>query len=399
MHRKRILFVAEAATLAHVTRLLVLAKALPPEDYEVHFACARFDPFIFGEEGFRRWPIYSAPADRFLRSVARGTRLFDTPTLTRYVEEDLRLLAEVRPDVVVGDFRVSLAVSAPVSGVPYVLLTNAHYSPWAQVPLPPPEIPLTRLLGVKVSQWLLRHGEGLISWYFARPIEKLRRRYGLPAGGGLREMFSCADHTLYADVPGLVPTPGAPGSHEYIGPVLWQPQMDLPAWWNSLPPRKPCVYVTLGSSGWSRLVPLVLQSLTQMDVCVLLATAGRSNTASLSKSVYAAEFLPGLEAAARSNLVVCNGGSATAYQALAAGVPVLGIGANMDQLLTMEYIERAGAGTLLRAGHVSSASFQRAASALLEDPSYKSGAAVVAKEMGQYDAASRFRSFLRSCLG
>ena len=50
-------------------------------------------------------------------------------SLDRYVEEDLRLIDSFRPDVVVGDFRVSLAISARKARIPYVNVTNAYWSP------------------------------------------------------------------------------------------------------------------------------------------------------------------------------------------------------------------------------------------------------------------------------
>jgi UDP:flavonoid glycosyltransferase YjiC (YdhE family) len=63
-----------------------------------------------------------------------------------------------------------------------------------------------------------------------------------------------------------------------------------------------------------------------------------------------AEFLQGEAAVARAALVVSNGGSATGYQALAAGVPVLGIASNLDQFLFASLVAKSGAGLLMRAG-------------------------------------------------
>ena len=45
--------------------------------------------------------------------------------------DDLELIRRIEPDVVVGDFRLSLAVSAPMAGVPYIALANAYWSPFA----------------------------------------------------------------------------------------------------------------------------------------------------------------------------------------------------------------------------------------------------------------------------
>ena len=48
-----------------------------------------------------------------------------------------------------------------------------------------------------------------------------------------------------------------------------------------------------------------------------------------------ADYLPSIDAAARFNLVICDGGNPTAQQALTADVPVLGITCNMDQFLNI----------------------------------------------------------------
>ena len=70
--RRRILFVAEAVTLAHVVRPFVLAQALDPERYEIHFACAESGKFICQGSGFTYWPIHSIPSERFLNALAAG---------------------------------------------------------------------------------------------------------------------------------------------------------------------------------------------------------------------------------------------------------------------------------------------------------------------------------------
>jgi hypothetical protein len=72
---------------------------------------------------------------------------------------------------------------------------------------------------------------------------------------------------------------------------------------------------------------------------VLVSTAGAEPLAN-HDSVFCSAYLPGNQAAARADLVVCNGGSPTTFQALSEGVPVLGIPGNLDQFLNMHYLER-----------------------------------------------------------
>jgi len=51
----------------------------------------------------------------------------------------------------------------------------------------------------------------------------------------------------------------------------------------------------------------------------------------------------------RASVVVYSGGTATTYQALSCGTPVLWIPCNSDQYLSMDAIARQGSGILIRA--------------------------------------------------
>src|SRR5688500_1171507 len=89
--RKRILFLAEALTLAQVVRLLALARGLDPERYEVHFACGPFDAIAFEGTGIVPIPLFTVDRAAALKKVDRGDRLYEKDVLGRYVEEELAL--------------------------------------------------------------------------------------------------------------------------------------------------------------------------------------------------------------------------------------------------------------------------------------------------------------------
>src|SRR4051812_14857165 len=100
--RPRILFVTENITLAQVVRLLALARKLPRDRYDVHFACGEHEPWLFAGTSFRCWPLYTVDGTRALSGLAKGDRLYDAPTLERYVANELRLFGSVQPDLVIG---------------------------------------------------------------------------------------------------------------------------------------------------------------------------------------------------------------------------------------------------------------------------------------------------------
>jgi UDP:flavonoid glycosyltransferase YjiC (YdhE family) len=129
-------------------------------------------------------------------------------------------------------------------------------------------------------------------------------------------------------------------------------------------------------------------------VTVIAATAGRVDEKDPPSNARVADYLPGQEAVAQAKLVICNGGSPATQQALAAGVPVLGLCSNMDQFLNMEAICRTGAGLLLRAGHLDGARLRMAVNHLLAQPEYTAKAKKLAKTFSQYDAIARFQALV-----
>ena len=394
-----ILLVAEAVTLAHFARIATLAKALDPAAYEVVVAS---DPRYTNLEaplGCAFHPIRSIPAAEFAQALARGKPLYSVETLTQYVEDDLALLDSVKPDLVVGDFRLSLAVSAPLRRIPYAAVVNAYWSPFADTAYPVPDLPMTRILGVRLAQKLFDTVRPMAFALHARPLNRVRRRYGLPPlESDLRNVYTWGDYTLYADIPEVVPTRMLPSHHRYLGPVPWSTHTPLPEWWSSLPEDRPIVFLTLGSSGQADLLPMALTALSQLPVTVIAATAGKISLADAPANAYITDYLPMDIATRRSQLVISNGGSLTTYQALSSGVPILGLCSNMDQLLNMSAVERLGAGIMLRAGKASSAILLEVATAILNNPSYAQAASRVGQTLAQTDAAQRFRDIVAEML-
>ncbi|WP_122525251.1 glycosyltransferase [Mycobacterium attenuatum] len=382
--RPRVLFIGEAATLSHIVRPFVLASSLDPSRYEVHFACdPRFNKLL-GPMPFQHHPIYTIPSEQVLAKIAQGRLFYTTRTLRRYVEEDAKVLAEIAPDLVVGDNRLSLSASARLAGIPYVAIANAYWSPYARRRFPLPDTLWTRLLGVRLVRILYRLERPLLFAIQCLPLNWVRRRNGLPIlGWNLCRIFTDGDYTLYADVPELVPTDDLPANHRYLGPVLWSPAVQPPPWWDSLPADRPIVYATLGSSGGTNLLQVVLDALADMPVTVIAASADRSDLTNVPANAFVADYLPGEAAAARSAVVVCNGGSLTTQQALLAGVPVVGIASNLDQHLNMEALERAGAGMLLRTERINGARVADAVRHALADPGYRQAARRLAEALAR----------------
>jgi len=394
MKRHRILFIAEAVTLAHVSRAYTLAKTLDPTRYDVHLA---WDPrynSLLGELPFPFHPISTLPTEDFLQRVARGVPMHDAKTLSGYVEEDVATIRDVRPDVVVGDFRLSLAASARLTNVKHVAVANAYWSPYARQTFHFPEYdyPLSGLVGHRGARWLFDLFRPIGFAAHARPLNTVLRKHRLPEiAGDIPTMYTFGDYTAYADIPELIPLFGAPETHTFVGAVLWSPEVPTPEWWATLTTDRPIVYATPGSSGDGEMLSIVLDALASLPVTVIAATAGRSRVRALPANAYTADYLPGTQAAARASLVICNGGSPTTNQALAAGVPVLALASNnMDQHLNMQAVRRSGAGEVLRARGVGADAVRKAVDRILNSPNYRRSAETLATAHARTHAAERF---------
>jgi UDP:flavonoid glycosyltransferase YjiC (YdhE family) len=396
MRRKKILFVGEAATLAHIARPLVLSSGLDGNDFEIVFACDPRYQWVLGDFNGRFLSLPSVGSGHFLAALARGAPVYDEVVLTRYVRDDLKLLSEVAPDAVVGDFRLSLSISARLARVPYVAISNCYWSPyWRPRRYTVPSLPLTRYLPVPVADALFQLARPIAFALHTRPLNQVRRQHGLQSLGlDLRRVYTDADYLLYADIAELFAGVKLPPEHHFIGAVLWSPPVEMPEWWPSLQADRPVVYVTMGSSGDGRLLPIILQSLGALDVTVIAATAGHTLPDAVPSNAHVAQYLPGLQAARRASLVICNGGAPTCHQALAAGVPVIGVATNLDQFLNMHTLVEAGVGAVQRADRFREDKLRAAVERMLGDRSYAATAERIEKAIAATDARTNFARFV-----
>jgi UDP:flavonoid glycosyltransferase YjiC (YdhE family) len=370
-------------------------------DYEPVIACdSRYRRFL-EHEHFPSLPLRSISSGQFLKALAKGSPVYDLETLREYVNEDLKLIRVVMPDLIVGDFRLSLAVSARLAGVRYAAISNAYWSPYyARTAYPLPVLPITRVLPLAVANALFQWARPLAFRFHCKPLNQLRREHGMAAfGADLRHAYTDADYVLYADSEQLFPTQNLPSSHRYVGPIIWSPPVPLPDWWDKLPTERPVIYLTLGSSGQASLANLVVDALADLPVTVIVSTAGAVVAPYTAPNVFVADYLPGAHAASRSKLVICNGGSPTCHQALAAGVPVLGIASNMDQFLNMQAIELAGAGAVMRADRVQRPALRAKVQRMLSSREFSQSAEGLAHLHSAADAPRRFAAFADEAAG
>jgi UDP:flavonoid glycosyltransferase YjiC (YdhE family) len=391
--RPRVLFVAEAVTLAHPARAFALAQGIERRGFTPILAADPRFAGLFPPSNWQAEKIHSISTESFLTALAHGSRIYDLPTLRAYVEEDLALMRKTRPSVVVGDFRLTLAISARVLSIPYINVTNAYWSPYARQDWCVPALPWVKYAGVAAANRIFRSIRKMSFAAHARPMEKLRGEYGLPSrGDDLLRQYSDGDICLYADMPELVPIFDAPQTHRYLGPVAWSAPVPLPAWWSELKRDGKLIYVTLGSSGDRSRLPNIVEALAGLGPTVVVAAAGAAFAGPPRSNVRVAPYLPGDLVVERSALVVCNGGSLTSYQGLMKGVPVLALPSNLDQFLNSGYLKASNVGDWLRPEDATIPALREKATAMLGDSHMRLAAQAIASSIRRSDPAARLAS-------
>ncbi len=398
---KKILFIGEAVSWSNVVRCLVLARELDPRKYEVHFASARFDEFVFHGTDFMRWPITLLPADKIEAVVNSGSikRIYDRPVLEKYIADELRLYETIHPDVVVTDTRWSASISAPAFGVPCVSIINAYWSRhFMRERFPVPDHPVIRLLGLPTVQKIFPFILPLISHHFAAPVNTLRREYGLPSVGDLFDVVTWGDRVLFPDDPLITPLACLAPHESFIGPVLWSPDVPLPEYWDELGCDRPMVYASIGSSGSARVMQPVLEALGGMDADVVFSSGAHFTPKDPPPNVHIVDMIPGDLAARKAAVVMCNGGAGPGYQALAEGTPIVGIPSNIDSLLSAIAVRDAGAGLFVRASTVTPAEVRAAVERVMREESFTQTAQRVAASFARFDPHARFRAVIEDVI-
>jgi UDP:flavonoid glycosyltransferase YjiC (YdhE family) len=393
--RVKVLFFAEGATLAHVLRPCALARALDPVEFDVTLCRPPELQWLTVDSRFRVVDLHCQGGAVFSRRLEYGLPLYDFKTLVRYVEEDLALIDELRPEVIVGDFRLSLSVSARLRSIPYVTICDAYWSPERTLSPPLPAFFYTRIIPLSLARLLSRVLCAPIIRLHTVPLERLRARYGMPSlGHDLRRCYTDADLRLFANFPLLFPDVHADANAEFVGPVTWFPETADAADFD--PGDEPLIYVTLGSSGNPLLLSKIVPVLERTGCRVVVTTAGKPvSFKPVSPSTRVFDYLPGDVVCRKARLVVCNGGSPTTNQALAKGVPVLGIAQNMDQFLNMQAVEAFGAGLLVRADQVDFAVLSSAVAALMSRRNFRDRACELAASVAADDGAAILARHLR----
>jgi MGT family glycosyltransferase len=324
-----------------------------------------------------------------------------------YVERAPYELAEVRGAIDEADALLidctawGAAIAAETSGRPWAMF--GHFPlPIASRDAPPYGLglaPRRDNLGRARDALMRRAVLAPLERMVLPPLNELRSREGLrPLSDATHFFAGTAPLVLYYTAePFEYRRRDWPPSVRLVGPGVWDPPSDPPAWLDSI--ERPLLLVTCSSEFQDdgKLARVSLQ-LAGGGYEVAVTTAGVDpDEVPVPAGAHVERFLPHRPLLERAACVVCHGGMGITQKALAAGVPVCAVPFGRDQFEVARRVEVAGAGVRLPAGRLNPRRLRRAIEAAI---ARRSGAQAIAAAFraaaGAAGAAQEIESLIAS---
>lgn len=397
---KKILFLAESVSLAHVGRPLVLANWAHQNNMDVHFACA--------EEGlvktkantnaFATYPLHTIDGSLFYERVNKGKFFYTQNELNKYVEEESKLIKEINPDLVVSDFRLTSSISASLANKPLLNLSNAYWSPNYSCPFPAPNAGIFKLLSQKQSDFVFNLIRPVAFKVFGKELNQVRAKFGLDMKSDFRKLYTDGTYTAYMDMPDFVNIDKLPENHFYLGPIVWSPELENEKL--SLDDNK-YVYISMGSTGENAVLPMIIKSILKNkykiilsgvnaeEAKILYATIPQLKNNSVIKPLIQAEKVLN-----KCHLTICHGGSGTAYQSLSHGTPVMCFPKNPDQALVAMALKAKNIGRYLSLKNSTQTNIDSILQECLHNEVLKQNAQNYSKKISLWNTENRWVQFL-----
>jgi UDP:flavonoid glycosyltransferase YjiC (YdhE family) len=357
--------------LSHVGRLLEIARLLRDGKNELIF-CGSGKYFdIVQKEGFDVAYLPEISQEGILGKLDQGRVDFHSClSLREFVERELVLFRDIKPDLTISDFRYSLQISCEILGIPLVTVNNAYitrfsklYRPYSVTQILYQSNPLARsnieemIKFVSFNERELRENgrrsrsvkevgtqlDRLANAFLLKPINRVRKRYDLRRLEDYGEVFE-GDLNLLADIPGYVPVGKMPSNVRFVGPIVWEPAdggIAVPEFTGN----RPLLYCTLGSSSFPQLYTHLIETFkeSEYDVIVTSPESGLG-LGYVSSNIFVADLLPASRILARAKVMIFHGGNGSMYQAIDHLTPMIGVPRHWDHEWNTCRVEELGLG-------------------------------------------------------
>jgi len=392
----KIAAIANANALAHISRLLEIAKVLRLRGHDILFGGHGEYLKVAEQHGFQTRELPYISRQQLINAVRSQKNLRDLyqyDQLEAFVRAELALYEAFHPDLVMVDNRPTARTSAEKAGLKTVAVLNVHMSPYRKIPF----YSLCSRLKSSWAQTLaapLDYAENIIESFFydrivMRDLNKLRRDLGLKRLYGYEH--EGGDLEFLADVPEFNPAQDLPPAARFVGPLTWHNDLPPPACLGRLEAGRKTVYFSLGSDSLEELVEH-FGALTEKGLQIVVACGKTARQIGQNEMphVYFEEYVNTDHLLPKCDIVCCHGGNGTLYQALAFGLPVISVATHAEQYYGARRIQQLGLGRVLTLNKVNRQGIGIMLEALLQvlqEPNYRTKARAFSSKLQGWEGA------------
>ena len=367
-HQPHILFFPSSVGKSHLNRLKLLRQALGEQMGNGIWAWANADEIPRGDQ---RVDVPDIQVNNFSENIfAHYTPEF----IEKCVQAEVAIIQKYQPNLLIGDMRFSLTISAKITKTPYISLVNGYLTDYFN----PVGAILTNdkpSLRFKAVNWLGKRLQNRQKLNLAKPFRKVARRFGLKDLNSLYD-FLRGDLTLVADIPEFCPLESLPEAVKYIGPLIWEGGKidELPDFFQKLSSEDQLIYVTLGNTGKVNLVKWVYEAFAEREGYKIVITTGafvHLNADQFPDHFLVRQFLPGTAVLKHAAFCIHCGGNGTTYQVLREGIPALVVPFNTDQLINAHLVKKHQVGVAISPTGMNSDQLLQAMKKLEENTVYR----------------------------
>jgi UDP:flavonoid glycosyltransferase YjiC (YdhE family) len=345
----------------------------------------------FGEEDVAAtFPAAGRPGRRGMVAMTKAV-FFDTAP--GQVHDLGRELDRCPADVIIGDIMsVGAGCISELRGLPWATVNVLPFNSLGKdlAPLAFGLAPARGRLG-RVRDVILWQAFGAATLPFKRAYNQARIQIGLPPDPRMYGLGLVSPWLVLATGCPSLERPGAelPNQTHYVGRLA-------PSGGRSgssvSPSAHPLVIVTQGTHHveLTDLIQPAIEGLAKLDVSVTATTGRRGQTdvgIEVPQNARIVDFLDFRSVLPEASVFVTNGGWGGVLASLAAGVPLVVAGGDIDKPAIAAWVARAGAGINLRTGRPKPEAVATAVKEIMTDPAYGQRAGRIGAELATLGGA------------
>ncbi len=341
MTKKKILIISDAVTLAHPLRTIAFANTLSPDEYDVSIYFSDNYQSLYDRSVHPVHPIYSISPTDFVRIVSNATPIYTFGVIKKYLNEELKIIDLEKPDLIIGENRHTLQISARKKSVPYLNMMDFYWSNYSKCIYKLPPVPQSKLIPIDILDRVFNAIPKILSLPHTIPMDVYRYKNNMPLMmGDIKGMYTDSDYVGYFNIPSLYNSPQIPDTHTFIGSIDETTLPDRPEWLSTIKKDKPVIFINLGSSGNKKLLaPLSHAILNRMDCHLIMATATKDIIEGIHPKTHVTSFIDNSAVFDIADLYICNGGMSI-FSGIMKGVFGIGVCSNLDQCMNTVSLEQ-----------------------------------------------------------